>query len=80
MPQYDVIHKETGETQLIECSIHDIMEWYKQNPDWQRDWSQGCASAGELGEWKDKLRKSNPGWNEVLKGAERVRGSRVKSL
>ena len=21
---------------------------------------------GEVGEWKDKLRKKNPGWNEVL--------------
>ena len=21
---------------------------------------------GEVGEWRDKLRKKNPGWNEVL--------------
>ena len=80
MPQYDVIHKETGETQLIECSIHDIMEWYKQNPDWQRDWSQGCATAQEVGEWKDKLRVKAPGWNDVLDNASKLRGSVVTKL
>ena len=80
MPQYDVIHKETGETQVIECSIHDIMEWYQQNPDWQRDWSHGCATAQEVGEWKDKLRVKAPGWNDVLGNASKMRGSVVKKL
>lgn len=80
MAKYDVIHRETGETKIIDVSVHEITQWYEENPEWKRDWSQGCASAGELGEWKDKLRKSNPGWNEVLKSAEKVRGSRVKSL
>jgi hypothetical protein len=35
---------------------------------------------GEVGEWKDKLRKKAPGWNDVLKKAAKSPGSRVKSL
>ena len=35
---------------------------------------------GEVGEWKDKLRKSKPGWNDVLKKAQQSPGSRVKTL
>ena len=35
---------------------------------------------GEVGEWKDKLRKSKPGWNDVLKKAQKSPGSRVKPL
>lgn len=80
MAKYDVIHKETGETKVIDVSVHEITQWYEDNPEWKRDWSQGCASAGELGEWKDKLRKSKPGWNEILKKAEKTPGGRVKSL
>ena len=80
MAKYDVIHRETGETKIINVSVHEITQWYDDNPEWQRDWSQGCASAGELGEWKDKLRMSKPGWNEILKKAEKTPGGRVKSL
>ena len=80
MAKYDVIHKETGETKVINVSVHEITQWYEDNPDWQRDWSQGCASSAEVGEWKDKLRKSAPGWNDVLGKASKVRGSRVQKL
>jgi hypothetical protein len=69
MALYDVINPETGETKVIEMSVHDIQQWYKDNPEWQRDWSQGCATAAESGEWKDKLAKKHPSWNEVLKKA-----------
>ena len=55
MAQYDVINHATGETKVIECSVHDITAWYEANPEWKRDWSQGCAAAQEMGEWKDKL-------------------------
>ena len=30
---------------------------------------------GEVGEWKDKLRKKAPGWNEVLAKAARSHGN-----
>ena len=41
-------------------------KWREENPDWDKDWSQGCAGVGEVGEWQEKLVKKNPGWNDVL--------------
>jgi len=80
MAIYPLIHKETGETKVIEMSVHDITEWYKNNSDWSRDWSEGCATPGEIGEWKDKLVAKNPGWNEVLDRASRMPNSKVKKI
>lgn len=80
MAIYPIINKETGETKVIEMSVHDITQWYKDNPSWQRDWSQGCATPGEVGDWKDKLIKSKPGWNEVLDRASKMPGSKVKKI
>ena len=39
MARYNVIHPESGETQVVECSVHEIMAWYEANPGWERDWS-----------------------------------------
>jgi hypothetical protein len=78
MAIYPIIHVETGEKRVIEMSVHDITQWYKDNPEWKRDWSEGCASAGELGEWADKLIQKNPGWNDVLRKASKAPGSKVK--
>jgi hypothetical protein len=80
MAIYPIIHKETGEKKVIEMSVHDIQQWYVDNPEWQRDWSEGCASAAEIGEWKDKLIKSKPGWNEVLERASKAPKSNVKKI
>lgn len=80
MAIYPIIHKETGEKKVIEMSVHDIQQWYVDNPEWQRDWSEGCAAAAEVGEWKDKLIKSKPGWNEVLERASKAPKSTVKKI
>lgn len=81
MAQYNVINRETGETQVVECSVHEIMEWYEANPGWERDWSYGGATiTSEVGEWKDKLANKEKGWNEVLEQASKAPGSRVKKL
>jgi hypothetical protein len=80
MAIYPIKHKETGETKVIEMSVHDITQWYQDNPDWSRDWSQGCAQPAELGEWKDKLIKSKPGWNDVLLKASKAPKSTVKKI
>lgn len=80
MAIYPIIHKETGEKKIIEMSVHDIQQWYVDNPEWQRDWSEGCASPAEVGEWKDKLIKSKPGWNEVLERASKAPKSTVKKI
>jgi len=80
MAIYPIIHKETGEKKEVEMSVNDIMKWYQDNPEWSRDWSEGCASPGEAGEWKDKLIKSKPGWNSILEKASTAPGSRVKKI
>jgi hypothetical protein len=76
MAIYPIVNKETGEKKVVEMSVHDITQWYKDNPDWQRDWSEGCASPGEIGEWKDRLVNKNPGWGEILKKANKAGGSK----
>jgi hypothetical protein len=80
MAIYPIIHVETGEKKVIEMSVHDIQQWYKDNSEWKRDWSEGCASAGEIGEWKDRLVQKHPGWNEVLEKASKAPKSRVKKI
>jgi len=80
MAIYPVYNPETGEKKVIEMSVHDIMDWYENNKPWSRDWSQGCATPGEVGEWKDKLISRNPGWNDVLSKASKAPGSRVKKI
>jgi hypothetical protein len=80
MAIYPVVNKETGEKKVVEMSVHDIMDWYKINPEWTRDWSEGCATPGEVGDWQNKLTSKHPGWNEVLKKAGSVPGSNVKPL
>lgn len=78
MALYPIVNKSTGEKKIINKSVNDIMQWYSENPEWIRDWSEGCASMGELGEWKDKLIKKHPSWNEVLKKAGKAAGSQTK--
>ena len=36
--------------------------------------------ATEVGDWRDKLRKTKPGWNDVLEKAQTAPGSKVKKL
>ena len=80
MAIYPIIHKETGEKKVIEMSVNDITQWYKDNPEWKRDWSEGCATPGEVGDWQNKLIARNPGWNDVLGRAAKMPGSKVKKL
>jgi hypothetical protein len=75
---YPIINKETGEQKEVSMSVNDIMTWYEKNPEWVRDWSEGAAAFAESGEWKDKLLKKNPGWNEVLQKASKSAGSQNK--
>lgn len=78
MPTYPVKNLKTGETQELVMSVSQYEEWRKENNDWDKDWSQGCAGVGEVGEWKDKLNKSHPSWNTILDRAGKMPGSTVK--
>jgi len=80
MPTYPVINQKTGETQELVMTISAYEEWRKENPDWDKDWSRGCAGVGEVGEWKDKLMKKHSGWNDVLHKVSKVPGSNVKPI
>lgn len=80
MPTYPVKNLKTGETQEIVMSVPDYEQWRKDNPEWDKDWSKGCASLGEVGEWKDRLVKERPGWNDVLEKASQAPGSKVKKI
>ena len=80
MPTYPVINKETGEKKELSMSMIKYDEWRKKNPNWDKDWSEGCAGIGEVGEWKDKLITKNPGWNDVLHKASKSPGSRVSKI
>ena len=80
MPTYPVINKETGEKKELSMSMKAYDEWRKENPDWDRDWMEGVASVGEVGEVYDRLKKSHPGWNDVLHKASKAPGSKVKAI
>ena len=82
MATYPVVHKETGEQKEVSMSVHEWDKWREDNPEWTRDYSDPSTmpGVGEVGEWKDKLRKTQPGWNDVLRKAGKVAGSRVKKL
>jgi len=82
MATYPVINKETGEQKEVSMSVTKWDQWRKDNPEWDRDWSDPSTmpGVGEVGEWKDKLVKSKPGWNDVLHKASKAPGSYVKPI
>ncbi len=80
MPTYPVRHKETGETNELSMTMIEYSQWRDENKDWDKDWSQGCAGVGEVGDWRNKLTSKHPSWNEVLGRAQKMPGSTVKKL
>ena len=69
MATYPVINKVTGEQKDVRISVHDWEQWKADNPDWDRDWSDPstCPASGEVGEWRDKMAKTQPGWKDIMK-------------
>ena len=82
MATYPIKNTKTGETKEVVMSVHDWDKWKEDNPDWSRDFSDPstCPGVGEVGEWRNKLIKSKPGWNEVLDRASRQPGATVKKI
>ena len=80
MPTYPVKNLKTGEQKAIQMSMVEYDQWRKDNPDWDKDWMQGVANVGEVGEVYDKLRKTHPGWNDVLHKASKAPGSKVRPV
>ena len=80
MPTYPVINKESGEKKELSMTMKAYDEWRKENPDWDIDWQAGVAGVGEGGEVYDKLKKSHPGWNDVLYKASKAPRSTVRPI
>ena len=67
MPTYPVINLKTKEKQELSMTMKEYDQWRKDNPDWDKDWQAGVASAGEVGEWRDKMASTHPGWVDIMK-------------
>jgi len=69
MPTYPVINKVTGEQKDVRMTMAEWSQWSENNPDWQRDWSDPstCPASGEVGDWRDKMSKTHPGWTDIMK-------------
>ena len=82
MATYPVINKETGEQKDVKLSVHEWDQWKIDNPEWERDWSDPSTApnCGEIGEVYDKLKKSHPGWNDVLRKASKAPRSNVRPI
>ena len=82
MPTYPVINKETGEQKDVRISIHDWDQWKDDNPEWDRDWSDPstCPASGEVGEWRDKMAKTHPGWKDIMKNKVIPKAPRNKTI
>ena len=80
MPTYPVVNQKTGDKKELSMTMSDYDQWRKDNPDWDKDWNAGVANLGEVGEIYDKLKKTHPGWNDVLHKASKSPGSRVTKI
>ena len=80
MPTYPVINLKTKEKKELSMSMLAYDEWRKENPDWDKDWMAGVANLGEVGEVYDKLKKSHPGWNDVLYKPSKAPKSKVRPI
>ena len=67
MPTYPVKNLKTEEKKELSMTMKEYEQWRKDNPDWERDWQAGVASAGEVGEWRDKMASTHPGWVDIMK-------------
>ena len=74
MPTYPVKNKVTGEEKELNLTMANYEQWRKDNPDWDKDWSKGCAGAGEVGDWRDKMSKTHPGWKDVMGQVKKHQG------
>ena len=58
MPMYSVKHLKTGEQKEMTMTISQYEEWRKDNPDWDKDWMAGVASAvSGVGDYQNNFLK-----------------------
>ena len=82
MATYPVVNTKTGEQKEVKMSVNDWDQWCTENPDWSRDYSDPSTmpGVGEVGEWKNKLIRRKPGWNEVLESVQKYPGAQKQKI
>ena len=82
MATYPVVNTKTGEQKEVRMSVNDWDQWCTDNPDWSRDYSDPSTmpGVGEVGEWKNKLIRRKPGWNEVLEKVQSMPGAHKQKI
>ena len=82
MATYPVVNTKTGDRKEVVMSVNDWDQWCTDNPDWSRDYSDPSTmpGVGEVGEWKDKLVRRKPGWNEVLERVQTMPGAHKQKI
>ena len=82
MATYPVVNTKTGDKKEVVMSVNDWDQWVTDNPDWSRDYSDPSTmpSVGEVGEWKNKLVRRKPGWNEVLERVQKYPGAKKQKI
>ena len=82
MATYPVVNTKTGEQKEVVMSVNDWDQWTEDNPDWSRDYSDPSTmpGVGEVGEWKNKLIKRKPRWNEVLERVQKYPGAQKQKI
>ena len=82
MATYPVVNTKTGEQKNVVLSVHEWDQWKDDNPEWTRDWSDPstCPASGEVGEWRDKMAKTHPGWKDIMKNKVIPKAPRNKTI
>ena len=82
MATYPVVNTKTGEQKDVVLSVHEWDQWKDDNPDWTRDWSDPstCPASGEVGEWRDRMAKTHPGWKDIMKNKVIPKAPRNKTI
>ena len=67
MPTYPVKNLKTEEKKELSMTMKEYDQWRKDNPDWDKDWQAGvCNEVTEVGDWRDKMSRTHPGWKDVI--------------
>ena len=82
MATYPVINKQTGEQKDLVISVHEWTQWCEDNPDWKRDWSDPytCPGSGEVGDWRDKMSRTHPGFHDIMKNKIAPKAPRNRTI
>ncbi|AIX24121.1 transcriptional regulator [Synechococcus phage ACG-2014j] len=82
MATYPVINKETGEQKEVRLSVHEWSQWKDDNPEWDRDWSDPstCPASGEVGDWRDKMSRTHPGFHDIMKNKIAPKAPRNRTI